>query len=223
MLLVIRTVKSNYVAYLKDCIYNHISYKYNVTDGGNVYKENDHGYFAIVMALMLITASSYASSVSAEKVGHKGKRGSIDHASTPTSSTTSKKNLKSLSDCESKAAKNGGLTQAQVDDCYNQLFPREKVSQTLRSTPTQGHQSTHSRTTVMTKHYSQFQRKDNSQPQRMDNSNSNQGQQSIPTQGQQSISADQNYSQPHALDQTLIQSNARTTNICTRAPNRLSV
>ena len=44
MLLVIRTVKSNYVVYLKDCIYNHISYKYNVTDGGNVYKENDSGY-----------------------------------------------------------------------------------------------------------------------------------------------------------------------------------
>jgi hypothetical protein len=98
--------------------------------------------FAIVMALMLITASSYASSASAEKVGHKGKKSSIGHASTPTSSTISKKDLKSLSDCESKAAKNGGLTQAQVDDCYNQLFPREKVSQTLRSTPTQGQQST---------------------------------------------------------------------------------
>jgi hypothetical protein len=44
MLLVIRIVKSNYVAYLKDCIYNHISYKYNITDRGNVYKENDSGY-----------------------------------------------------------------------------------------------------------------------------------------------------------------------------------
>ena len=98
--------------------------------------------FAIVMALALITTSSYASSASAEKLGHKGKKSSIDHASTPTSSTISKKDLKSLSDCESKAAKNGGLTQAQVDDCYNQLFPREKVSQTLKSTPMQGHQST---------------------------------------------------------------------------------
>src|SRR6476620_679761 len=96
--------------------------------------------FAIVMALALITASSYASSASAEKLGHKGKKSSIDHASTPTSNTISKKDLKSLSDCESKAAKNGGLTQAQVDDCYNQLFPREKVSQTLKSIPTQGHQ-----------------------------------------------------------------------------------
>src|SRR5689334_3509222 len=98
--------------------------------------------FAIVMALALITASSYASSAYAEKLSHKGKKSSIDHASTPTSSNISKKDLKSLSDCEFKAAKNGGLTQAQVDDCYNQLFPREKVSQTLRSTPTQGHQST---------------------------------------------------------------------------------
>ena len=33
--------------------------------------------FAIVMALMLITASSYASSASAEKVGHKGKRAAL--------------------------------------------------------------------------------------------------------------------------------------------------
>src|SRR5689334_5850406 len=98
--------------------------------------------FAIVMALALITASSYASSAYAEKLSHKGKKSSIDHASTPTSSNISKKDLKSLSDCEFKAAKNGGLTQAQVDDCYNQLFPREKVSQTLQSTPTQGHQST---------------------------------------------------------------------------------
>ena len=97
--------------------------------------------FAIVMALALITTSSYASSASAEKLGHKGKKSSIDHASTPTSSTISKKDLKSLSDCESKAAKNGGLTQAQVDDCYNLLFPREKVSQTLKSIPTQGQQS----------------------------------------------------------------------------------
>jgi hypothetical protein len=97
--------------------------------------------FAIVMALVLITASSYASSASAAKLGHKGKKSSIDHGSTPTSSTISKKDLKSLSDCESKAAKNGGLTQAQVDDCYNQLFPRD---QTLKSTPTpmQGQQST---------------------------------------------------------------------------------
>jgi hypothetical protein len=95
--------------------------------------------FAIVMALVLITASSYASSASAEKLGHKGKKSSIDHGSTPTSNTISKKDLKSLSDCESKAAKNGDLTQAQVDDCYNQLFPQD---QTLRSTPTQGQHST---------------------------------------------------------------------------------
>jgi len=115
--------------------------------------------FAIVMALALITASSYASSAFAEKLGHKGKKSSIDHASTPTNSNISKKYLKSLSDCEFKAAENGGLTQAQVDDCYNQLFPREKVSQTLRSTPTQGQQS------IPT-----------------------QGQQSIPTQGHQSTS-----------------------------------
>ena len=95
--------------------------------------------FAIVMTLVLITASSYASSASAEKLGHKGKKSSIDNGSTPTSSTISKKDLKSLSNCESKAAKNGGLTQAQVDDCYNQLFPQD---QTLHSTPTQGQQST---------------------------------------------------------------------------------
>jgi predicted lipoprotein with Yx(FWY)xxD motif len=91
--------------------------------------------FVIVMALVLITASSYASSASAEKLGHKGKKSSIDNGSTPTSSTISKKDLKSLSNCESKAAKNGGLTQAQVDDCYNQLFPQD---QTLKSTPMQG-------------------------------------------------------------------------------------
>ena len=46
-----------------------------------------------------------------------------------------KKDLKSLSDCESKATKNSGLNQAQVDDCYKQLFPRD---QTLQSTPMQG-------------------------------------------------------------------------------------
>ena len=129
--------------------------------------------FAIVMALALITASSYASSASAEKLGHKGKKSSIDHASTPTSSNISKKDLKSLSDCEFKAAKNGGLTQAQVDDCYNQLFPREKVSQTLRSTPTQGLQST---------------------PTQGLQSTPTQGLQSTPTQGHQSTSP---------LDQTL--------------------
>ena len=129
--------------------------------------------FAIVMALALITASSYASSASAEKVGHKGKKSSIDHASTPTSSPISKKDLKSLSDCESKAAKNGGLTQAQVDDCYNQLFPREKVSQTLKSTPTQGHQSTSPLDQTL-------------------QSTPTQGQQSTPTQGQQSTPTQDN-------------------------------
>jgi hypothetical protein len=132
--------------------------------------------FAIVMALALITASSYASSASAEKLGHKGKKSSIDHASTPTSSNISKKDLKSLSDCEFKAAKNGGLTQAQVDDCYNQLFPREKVSQTLRSTPTQGHQST------------------SPLDQTLQSTPTQGGQQSTPTQGHQSTSP---------LDQTL--------------------
>ena len=108
-------------------------------------------------------------------------KSSIDHASTPTSSTTSKKDLKSLSDCESKDAKNGGLTQAQVDDCYNQLFPREKVSQTLKSTPTQGQQST---------------------------SPLDQTLQSTPTQGQQSTPTKDN-SQLHA--KTTVNSNARTT------------
>ena len=154
--------------------------------------------FAIVMALMLITASSYASSASAEKVGHKGKKSSIDHASTPTSSTISKKDLKSLSDCESKAAKNGGLTQAQVDDCYNQLFPREKVSQTLRSTPTQGQQSTSPLDQTLQSTPTQGQQSTPTQgqqsTQRKTQSTPTQGQQSTPTQGQQSTSP---------LDQTL--------------------
>jgi hypothetical protein len=147
--------------------------------------------FALVMALMLITASSYASSASAEKVGHKGKKSSIDHASTPTSSTTSKRDLKSLSDCESKAAKNGGLTQAQVDDCYNQLFPREKVSQTLQSTPTQGHQST-----------SPLDQTLQSTPTQGQQSTPTQGQQSTPTQGHQSTPT-QGHQSTSPLDQTL--------------------
>ena len=139
--------------------------------------------FAIVMALALITASSYASSAFAEKLGHKGKKSSIDHASTPTNSNISKKYLKSLSDCEFKAAENGGLTQAQVDDCYNQLFPREKVSQTLRSTPTQGQQST-----------SPLDQTLQSTPTQGLQSTPTQGLQSTPTQGHQSTSP---------LDQTL--------------------
>src|SRR6476659_4663342 len=148
--------------------------------------------FAIVMALALMTTSSYASSASAEKLGHKGKKSSIDHASTPTSNTISKKDLKSLSDCESKAAKNGGLTQAQVDDCYNQLFPREKVSQTLRSTPTQGQQSTSPLDQTLQSTPTQGQQSiptqgQQSTPTQGQQSTPTQGQQSIPTQGQQSI------------------------------------
>src|SRR5690242_17011519 len=145
--------------------------------------------FAIVMALALITASSYASSASAEKLGHKGKKSSIDHASTPTSSNISKKDLKSLSDCEFKAAKNGGLTQAQVDDCYNQLFPREKVSQTLRSTPTQGLQSTPTQGLQST-------------PTQGLQSTPTQGLQSTPTQGLQSTPT-QGLQSTSPLDQTL--------------------
>jgi hypothetical protein len=121
---------------------------------------------AIVIALVLLTANSYASSASAEKLGHKGKKSSIDHGSTPTSSTISKKDLKSLSACESKAAKNGRLTQVQVDDCYNQLFPQD---QTLHSTPMQGQQSTSPLDQTL-------------------HSTPTQGQKSTPMQGQQSTS-----------------------------------
>jgi hypothetical protein len=135
---------------------------------------------AIVIALVLLTANSYASSASAEKLGHKGKKSSIDHGSTPTSSTISKKDLKSLSACESKAAKNGRLTQAQVDDCYNQLFPQD---QTLHSTPTQGQKSTPMQGQQSTSPLDQTL-----------HSTPTQGQKSTPMQGQQSTSP---------LDQTL--------------------
>ena len=96
----------------------------------------------------------------------KEKRAALIMQALQQAGTISKKDLKSLSDCESKAAKNGGLTQAQVDDCYNQLFPREKVSQTLKSTPTQGQQSTSPLDQTL-------------------QSTPTQGQQSTPTQGHQ--------------------------------------
>ena len=38
--------------------------------------------------------------------------------------STTKKDLKSLSNCQAKSAKDGGLTQLEVTDCYNQLFPQ---------------------------------------------------------------------------------------------------
>jgi hypothetical protein len=74
--------------------------------------------FAIVMALMLITASSYASSASAEKVGHKGKKSSIDHASTQGQQSIPTQGQQSIP------------TQG-----HQSTSP---LDQTLQSTPTQG-------------------------------------------------------------------------------------
>ena len=106
--------------------------------------------FVFVMTLVLVTANSFASLASAAKTeSHKGKKNSLDNGNTPTNTPTntliSKKDLKRLSDCESKAARNGGLTISQVDDCYNQLFPQDQTSSLQGQQPTsalQGQQPT---------------------------------------------------------------------------------
>jgi hypothetical protein len=98
--------------------------------------------FAIAIASSLITASSLVGSALAKKE-RDGQTNTItdpngtDVSSTPkslsanaggSSGTTddtggvSAKDLKSLSKCQSGAAKDGDLTLADVDDCYGQVF-----------------------------------------------------------------------------------------------------
>jgi hypothetical protein len=63
----------------------------------------------IITLVMLITAASLpASTLGAPSDG----------------TNFSKKDLKSLSNCQAKSAKDGNLTQLEVTDCYNQLFPQ---------------------------------------------------------------------------------------------------
>ncbi len=63
----------------------------------------------IITLVMLITAVSLpASTLGAPNDG----------------TNLSKKDLKSLSNCQAKSAKDGNLTQLEVTDCYNSLFPQ---------------------------------------------------------------------------------------------------
>jgi hypothetical protein len=78
--------------------------------------------FVILTALALITAGSYASS--AVVSGYHKKKILM------TSNSVSNNDLKSLFACQSKAAKNGPVTQAEVDNCYNQIFPQGQGGQT---------------------------------------------------------------------------------------------
>src|SRR6187200_1641560 len=82
--------------------------------------------FAIVTALALVTAGSYASSGVA--LGDHKKN-------TLTTSNSVSNNDLSLFACQSKAAKNSPVTQAEVDDCYNQTFPQGQGGQTQPQQP----------------------------------------------------------------------------------------
>jgi hypothetical protein len=77
--------------------------------------------FVILTALALIIAGSYASS--AVVSGYHKKK------TITTSNSVSNNDLKSLFACQSKAAKNGPVTQAEVDNCYNQIFPQGQGEQ----------------------------------------------------------------------------------------------
>jgi hypothetical protein len=81
--------------------------------------------FVILTALALITAGSYTSS--AVVSGYHKKKIIM------TSNSVSNNDLKSLFACQSKAAKNGPVTQAEVDNCYNQIFPQGQGGQTQPS------------------------------------------------------------------------------------------
>ena len=71
--------------------------------------ENTRTICVIITLVMLITAVSLpASTLGAPNDG----------------TNLSKKDLKSLSNCQAKSAKDGDLTQPEVTDCYNQLFPQ---------------------------------------------------------------------------------------------------
>jgi hypothetical protein len=50
-------------------------------------------------------------------------------------SSITKKDLKSLSNCQAKSAKDGDLTQLEVTDCYNQLFPQGTTTPNGQSAP----------------------------------------------------------------------------------------
>jgi hypothetical protein len=74
----------------------------------------------IITLVMLITAVSLpASTLGAPNDG----------------TNLSKKDLKSLSNCQAKSAKDGDLTQPEVTDCYNQLFPQGTTAPNGQSAP----------------------------------------------------------------------------------------
>ena len=95
--------------------------------------------FVAVIALALVTAGTYASLASAVKTGnsvtgskssgHNGNKNADNSGDAQTGIGVSNKDLKKLADCQSNAAGNVGLTQSQVDDCYNQVFPQGPSSQ----------------------------------------------------------------------------------------------
>jgi hypothetical protein len=74
-----------------------------------MYRKIQGAICVIITLVMLITAASLpASTLGAPNDG----------------TNLSKKDLKSLSNCQAKSAKDGNLTQLEVTDCYNQLFPQ---------------------------------------------------------------------------------------------------
>jgi hypothetical protein len=74
-----------------------------------MYRKIQGAICVIITLVMLITAASLpASTLGAPNDG----------------TNLSKKDLKSLSNCQAKSAKDGDLTQLEVTDCYNQLFPQ---------------------------------------------------------------------------------------------------
>ena len=102
--------------------------------------------FVAVIALALVTAGTYASLASAVKTGnsvtgskssgHNGNKNADNSGDAQTGIGVSNKDLKKLADCQSNAAGNVGLTQSQVDDCYNQVFPQGPSSQQQQQQPT---------------------------------------------------------------------------------------
>ena len=95
--------------------------------------------FVVVIALALVTAGSYASLATAVKTGnsvagskpssHNGNKNTDNGGDVQTGIGVSNRDLKKLADCQSNAAGKVGLTQSQVDDCYNQVFPQGPSSQ----------------------------------------------------------------------------------------------
>ena len=100
--------------------------------------------FVVVIALALVTAGSYASLATAVKTGnsvaaskpssHNGNKNTDNGGDVQTGIGVSNRDLKKLADCQSNAAGKVGLTQSQVDDCYNQVFPQGPSSQAATTT-----------------------------------------------------------------------------------------